>query len=54
MTTIITIYAIVAAAAFLAYHREPVTMRLKLSALAPFVLVAVAVVWVVTRLEELG
>ena len=52
--SILTIYSIVAAATFLVYHREPVTMRLKLSAIAPFVLVGMGIAWVVSRLEELG
>ena len=54
MTTTITIYAILALASFVAYRREPLKTRIALAVIAPVLLVVAAVMWAVSRLEELG
>lgn len=54
MTIAIIIYAALAAVTFAAYHREPISIRLKLAVIGPVVLVGIGIAWVVSRLEELG
>jgi hypothetical protein len=51
---IATTWLIISAATFLLYSHEPLASRVKISILAPAVLAAVLVVWVVSRLEGLG
>lgn len=52
--TIAIIYAILSIAAFFLYRREPFKTRLALAIVAPLLLAVAGVMWVVSRLEELG
>jgi hypothetical protein len=47
-------YALVATVFFFAYHNQPIKTRLALALIAPALLTVGGVMWVVSRLEELG
>lgn len=47
-------YVTISTVAFFAYVNEPLRTRLKLCVIAPLMLAVAGLVWLVSRLEELG